>query len=548
MRLILRFLKPHWKLCMITILLMITDVAGALFIPTLAAKMLNAATAGSGFGMLGSIGVKMAAASIISGGCAILGGYSCAALSSRLGRDMRVALYEKSLSLSVYDFRRFGSASVTTRTISDVTNIQFAVVSCIQMLLPVPVIFILSLVLTFKLDVQMGIVLLAVIVSVMILAMVVMKSAAPLFKKLQKLLDRMSTILLENITGVRVVRAFNNEGRERSRMNGAFTEYADTAIKANRRYATLDGLSFFCINVMIVAVYWLSGSRISMGHLQIGDVTAVIEYAVMVLFFLMMAQMTILSFPRAMECCNRIGEVLDYEPEIRDLEADSKEKREYDRQTVLEFKDVSFRYADAEEDTLSHLNFACRRGETTAIIGGTGSGKSTIASLMLRFHEVTEGEVLLNGNDLRKMTQHQLREKLSYVQQKAWLFSGTIAENLRYGKEDATDQELMHALRIAQAEEFVNSLPKGLDSFVAQGGTNFSGGQRQRLSIARALVKKPELYIFDDSFSALDFKTDAALRRALESETRDAAVVIIAQRSNVRRRKWKSCGKNMKSR
>ena len=530
MRLILRFLKPHWKLCMITILLMITDVAGALFIPTLAAKMLNAATAGSGFGMLGSIGVKMAAASIISGGCAILGGYSCAALSSRLGRDMRVALYEKSLSLSVYDFRRFGSASVTTRTISDVTNIQFAVVSCIQMLLPVPVIFILSLVLTFKLDVQMGIDLLAVIVSVMILAMVVMKSAAPLFKKLQKLLDRMSTILLENITGVRVVRAFNNEGRERSRMNGAFTEYADTAIKANRRYATLDGLSFFCINVMIVAVYWLSGSRISMGHLQIGDVTAVIEYAVMVLFFLMMAQMTILSFPRAMECCNRIGEVLDYEPEIRDLEADSKEKREYDRQTVLEFKDVSFRYADAEEDTLSHLNFACRRGETTAIIGGTGSGKSTIASLMLRFHEVTEGEVLLNGNDLRKMTQHQLREKLSYVQQKAWLFSGTIAENLRYGKEDATDQELMHALRIAQAEEFVNSLPKGLDSFVAQGGTNFSGGQRQRLSIARALVKKPELYIFDDSFSALDFKTDAALRRALESETRDAAVVIIAQR------------------
>lgn len=530
MRLILRFLKPHWKLCMITILLMITDVAGALFIPTLAAKMLNAATAGSGFGMLGSIGVKMAAASVISGGCAILGGYSCAALSSRLGRDMRVALYEKSLSLSVYDFRRFGSASVTTRTISDVTNIQFAVVSCIQMLLPVPVIFILSLVLTFKLDVQMGIVLLAVIVSVMILAMIVMKSAAPLFKKLQKLLDRMSTILLENITGVRVVRAFNNEGREQSRMNGAFTEYADTAIKANRRYATLDGLSFFCINVMIVAVYWLSGSRISMGHLQIGDVTAVIEYAVMVLFFLMMAQMTILAFPRAMECCNRIGEVLDYEPEIRDLEAGSKEKREYDRQTVLEFKDVSFRYADAEEDTLSHLNFACRRGETTAIIGGTGSGKSTIASLMLRFHEVTEGEVLLNGNDLRKMTQHQLREKLSYVQQKAWLFSGTIAENLRYGKEDATDQELMHALRIAQAEEFVNSLPKGLDSFVAQGGTNFSGGQRQRLSIARALVKKPELYIFDDSFSALDFKTDAALRRALESETRDAAVVIIAQR------------------
>ena len=530
MKLILRFLKPHWKLCVITILLMIADVAGALFIPTLAAEMLNEATAGNGFSSLWNTGLQMAAASLISGGCAILGGYACAALSSKLGRDMRVALYEKSLTLSVYDFRKFGTASVTTRTISDVTNIQFAVVSCIQMLLPVPVIFILSLVLTFKLDIQMGMVLLVVIICVLVLAFLVMRSAAPLFKRLQKLLDRMSTVLLENITGVRVVRAFNNENREQSRMDTAFSEYADTAIRANRRYAALDGLSFFCINIMIVAVYWLSGGRISAGNFQIGDLTAVIEYAVMVLFFLMMAQMTILAFPRAMECCNRIREVLDHTPEIRDLVSDSEEKNVSDKKTVLEFRDVSFRYADAEEDTLSHLNFACRRGETTAIIGGTGSGKSTVASLMLRFHEVTEGAILLNGKDLRKMTQHQLRERLAYVQQKAWLFSGTIAENLRYGKENASDEELLHAVQTAQAEEFVNSLPKGLESFVAQGGTNFSGGQKQRLSIARALVKKPELYIFDDSFSALDFKTDAALRKALVPETRDAAVVVIAQR------------------
>lgn len=530
MRLILRFLKPRWKLCTLTILLMIADVAGALLIPTLAARMLNAATAGSSFSVLWNTGIQMAAASLVSGGCAVLGGYACASLSSGLGKDMRVALYEKSLTLSVYDFRRFGTASVTTRTISDVANIQFAVVSCIQMLLPVPVIFALALILTFKMDIQLGLVLLAVIICVLILAFFIMKSAAPLFQRLQKLLDRMSTILLENITGVRVVRAFNNEDREQSRMNAAFEKYADTAIRANRRYAALDGLSFFCINLMIVAVYWLSGGRIHAGSIQIGDVTAVIEYAVMVLFFLMMAQMTILTLPRAMECCARIREVLDYEPEIQDTVSYEEKENASDRDTVLKFRNVSFRYADAEEDTLSHLNFACRRGETTAIIGGTGSGKSTIASLMLRFHEVTEGSILLNGKDLREMTQHQLRGRLAYVQQKAWLFSGTIAENLRYGKADASDQELRKALRTAQAEAFVNLLPKGLESFVARGGTNFSGGQRQRLSIARALVKKPELYIFDDSFSALDFKTDAALRKALKPETKDAAVVVIAQR------------------
>ena len=529
MKLILRFLRPHRKLTLLTVVLLIMDVAGALFIPTLVAEMLNRGTSGAPFGEIIRLGIAMAAVSLAAGACAITGGYTCAALSARVGKDIREAIYAKSLKLSVYDFRQFGTASITTRTISDVTTIQFALTSTLQMVIPVPIICLLAIALTFGLDVRMGFILLAVTAAVLLLALLIMRQASPLFRRLQKLLDRMSTVLLENLTGVRVVRAFNNEKREEDRMIGAFADYAATSIKANRLFANLDGLSFFCINFFLVVVYWLSGAEIHAGSFQIGDITAVIEYAILVLFFIMMAQMVILTLPRALECCERIRLVLDHSPEIVDLvEEDPGE--EADCREVLAFRDVSFRFQDAEEDTLGHLNFVCRRGETTAIIGGTGSGKSTVASLILRFHDVTDGSIQLNGTDIRDMPQEYLRSHLAYVQQKAWLFSGTIAENLRYSRPDATEEELMHAADVAQAGDFIRSLPDGLDSFVAQGGANFSGGQKQRLSIARALVKRPELYIFDDSFSALDFKTDAALRKALAAETKDAAVLIVAQR------------------
>ena len=528
MKLILRFLKPHWKLCAATIVLLTLDVMGGLVIPTLVAEMLNAGTSGAGAEDIVRTGIRMAAVSLAAGACAILGGYACAVLSARIGQEMREAIYAKSLKLSIYDFRQFGTASITTRTISDITTIQFALTSTLQMIVPVPIICAIALGLTFGLDVQMGLILLAVVVLILLIAFFIIRGAAPLFRRLQKLLDRMSTILLENLTGVRVVRAFNNEAREESRLITAFANYAATSIKANRRFANLDGLAFFFINFFVVIVYWVSGGRISAGKFQIGDITAVIEYSILVMFFLMMAQLVILILPRALECCERVRLVLDHSPEITDLTDQA--PAESHPAEVLSFRDVSFRFQDAEEDTLSHLDFVCRRGETTAIIGGTGSGKSTVASLILRFHDVTDGSIQLNGTDIRDMTQEYLRSHLAYVQQKAWLFSGTIAENLRYSRPDATEEELMHAADVAQAGDFIRSLPEGLDAHVAQGGTNFSGGQKQRLSIARALVKRPELYVFDDSFSALDFKTDAALRKALAAETRDAAVLIIAQR------------------
>lgn len=528
MKLILRFIKPYWKLLTLTCILIIVDVAGALYIPTLVAQMLNEGTDGSTLQDLYMTGIQIVIASVISGAGAILGAWTCSQLSSRVCKDIRDALYKKSLKLSIYDFKQFGTASITTRTTSDVTNIQTALISCIQMVLPVPAIFVISLVLTFHLDTWAGWVLLAMLCVVLLVAWGIMRMASPLFRRLQKLLDRMSTVLLENLTGVRVIRAFNKQKSEQERLDTAFYNYADTSIRANRMFANLDGLSFFSINVFVVIIYWFSGGRIAAGHYQIGDITALIEYALLAMFYLMMAQMVILTLPRALECCSRVQEVLDHSPEIVDMVSEDTEDEVSD--DVLTFRHVSFRFADAEEDTLHDLDFSCKRGETTAIIGGTGSGKSTVASLILRFHDVTKGELLVNQKDVRQMTQRHLREKISYVQQKAWLFSGSIAENLRYGNPDAGTEELEHALEVAQASDFVHSLPDGLESFVAQGGTNFSGGQKQRLSIARALVKRPELYIFDDSFSALDFKTDAALRKALEKETKDVAVLIIAQR------------------
>ncbi len=529
MKLILKFLKPHWKLCLTTILLMSVEMIGALLVPTFAGTMLNKGSSiNTDFNELVQTAIKMALVSIITGIGSIIGGYTCARLSSEVGANIREALYEKTLDLSVFDFQTFGTASMTTRITSDISNIQMAVVNIFQMILPVPVIFTVSLFLAFSKDWLIGLILLAVLISISMFALLILKNASPLFKKLQKLLDKMSTVLLENITGVRVVRAFNNQDYETNRLDESFAQYKVTSVKANLMFASLDGLSYFAINAFIVLIYWISGSRISIGMFDFGDITSVIEYALLSLFFLMMAQMVILTLPRAFECANRINEVLTFTPEIKNNT--DKFKTLDENKDILTFENVSFKYPDADEYTLKNLSFTCKKRTTTAIIGGTGSGKSTIASLILRFNEVTNGMIKLNGINIRNLTQEQLRNNLSYVQQRAWLFSGTIKENLKYGNKNASDEDLMHALDIAQAGDFVRSLSNKLDSHVAQGGTNFSGGQKQRLSIARAIAKNPQLYIFDDSFSALDFKTDANLRKALHKEKGDKAMIIIAQR------------------
>lgn len=554
MKLLLKYMKPYRGLAIITVLVLMVDIAGTLLVPTLLANMVNIGVATKNFNYILQNGLAMLGATALASGGALLGSYLSAKLAANVGRDIRNAVYDSSLAFSGSDFERFGTGSMITRTLNDINVIQQSIIMTIQMVLPVPIMCVMGIALATSIDYQMGILLAIVVAVVLVIAAITVANAAPIFTRLQRFIDRMNVVLRENITGVRVIRAFNKEEHENERLDDVFSRYAKAAIKVNWLFAGLDCSAFFLMNIAEVAVLWFGGNRVGAHAMEIGSISAVLEYAMLILFFIMMAQIVALTLPRAKACLDRADEVINLVPEIRDcvrpahdpldakgdpaldaavvadadVVADAVEPDD-DADVVAAFRHVTFRFSDADEDTLHNLNFRCRRGQTTAIIGSTGSGKSTVAKLLLRFHDVTGGAIQFNGADVRGMTQESLRDAIAYAPQKAWLFSGTIADNLRFGNEAATEEQMRHALDVAQSQ-FVYDLPDGLDSRVAQGGTNFSGGQRQRLSIARALMKRADLYIFDDSFSALDFKTDAALRRALVPETRDAATLIIAQR------------------
>ncbi|OUN87940.1 ABC transporter ATP-binding protein [[Collinsella] massiliensis] len=528
MRMLLHFLKPYKLQTFAVLAALAVNLLGVLLVPTILANMINIGVSSRDFDYIVHQALFMLTAAVLSGAGAFVSNYFCADLATKVGRDIRNAVYEASLKFSGGDFERFGTGSMITRTLGDVNVIQQAITMTIQMMLPVPFAAVIGVALAWSIDEQMGMMLACFIIVVAIIAVVTVKKAAVIFQKLQRFIDRMNVRLRESITGARVIRAFGKEEAERKSLDEAFSAYADSAIKVNWLFATFDCSSFFIMNLAEVAVIWLGGNRVGAHAMQIASISACVEYAMLILFFLMMAQICALTLPRALVCLERCRQVIECPPSIADGPGTELTPAQ---DIVAHFGNASFRFADASEDTLHHINFFCRRGTTTAIIGPTGSGKSTIAKLLLRFHDVSDGAVEVCGTDVRDLTQRALRTRISYVPQKAWLFSGTIAENLRYGKPDATDEELWHALDVAQSG-FVRELPDGLETCVAQGGTNFSGGQRQRLSIARALVKPADLYIFDDSFSALDFKTDAALRHALATEVAHAAVLIIAQRIN----------------
>ena len=549
MRLLLRTIKPYKALVAATLAALLLDVAGTLYVPTMLAGMINQGVTSGNTDFIIGQGLKMLVACCCASGGALLGNYLCARLASYVGRDIRNAVYDASLAYSGGDFEEFGTGSMITRTLNDVNVIQQTVMLATQAMLPVPIICVMGTVLSFRVDAQMGAMMLAVVSVVMVFAVIAVRRAAPIFEKMQGFIDRMNVVLRENIIGVRVIRAFGKERHEEGRMGRVFTDYADAAIKVNWIFAGVDCFSFCLMNIAEVLLMWLGGNRVGAHAMEIGNISAVVEYAMLIMFYIMMAQFVALMVPRAIVCLQRCAEVIEKKPSIVDGTgtaplapgpngevAAAGEDGVFnaslsDTVPVATFDHVSFRFPDADEDTLHDIDFSCRRGQTTAIIGSTGSGKSTIAKMLLRLHDVTNGSVRFSGADVRSMTQHDLRERIAYVPQKAWLFSGTIASNLRDGRAGATETEMRHALDVAQSD-FVWGLPERLDAPVAQGGTNFSGGQRQRLAIARALMKHADLYIFDDSFSALDFKTDAALRRALKPETRNAAVLIIAQRIN----------------
>lgn len=531
MRLLLRFMKPYRWLAAGVLAVLLVDCAGTLLVPTMLAEMVNAGVVEGDFDQIVNGAVAMLVMSVLASGGAVFETYLSTHLAARVGRDIRNAIYDSSLAFSGGDFERFGTGSMITRTLNDINVIQMAIVNTVQMVLPVPVLCVVGIALACSIDWQMGMLLAIVVAVVLVVACLVVVFAAPIFMRLQRLIDRMNVVLRESIVGVRVIRAFTKERTDERRLDEVFSDYAESALRVNRMFAGLDSASFFFMNITEVAVLWVGGNRVGAHAMQIASISAVLEYAMLILFFIMMAQMVVVTLPRAKACLDRAAEIIDYVPQVRDA-ADASPLAPGAAtagEPVAAFEHVSFKFEDADEDTLHDLTFACRRGETCAIIGSTGSGKSTVAKLLLRFHDISEGSLRFCGRDVREIPQADLRARIAYVPQKAWLFGGTVASNLRFGNEGATDAEMRHALEVAQAG-FVYGLPGRLEAPVAQGGTNLSGGQRQRLSIARALMKHADLYIFDDSFSALDFKTDAALRRALAAETRDAAVLIIAQR------------------
>lgn len=539
--LLLRLMSPYKALIVGLVVTLMCDITGMLVIPTQLSALLNTAITTRDMAEVARHGIIMLAAALVGSGGNVISYRLAARLAANVGRDLRCEVYRKSLELSGYEFGQLGAGSMITRTLSDANVVQQTIIMSFVMISPVPVTCVIATVMAFGIDPVMGWLLLAVIVLTLgAMAFAVWKSA-PVFTVLQGFIDRMNTRLRESITGVRVIRAFGKEPHERQKLDQTFEDYAGRAIRVNLVFATVDSLTFFFMNAVESAIFWVGADRVGAHAMQIGSISALVEYAMLIMFFMMMAQFCVLQIPRAWACLSRANEVLDIDPAIKDpaagnLAAAGRADGEKpappaapDADEVARFDHVSFRFEDADEDTLRDLDFVLRRGQTTAIIGNTGSGKSTIAKLLLRFHDVTSGGVRVSGADVRDQTQDALRAQIAYVPQAAWLFSGTIAQNLRHGRADATDEELWHALDVAQAD-FVRGLPDGLGSRVAQGGSNFSGGQRQRLAIARALVRHADLYVFDDSFSALDFRTDAALRRALAPELAHAATLVIAQR------------------
>ena len=514
-----------WTVAAVFALIFLQSMAD-LFLPTLMADIIDNGVVVGNIPYVLKTGAVMLLVTAFGALAAVGASYFSARTAMGFGRDLRRQIFHHVEGFSLQEFDKFGTASLITRTTNDIMQIQRVVMMGMRMVLSAPLMLVGGIIMAVSKDPQLTLVILLAMPVLLIFLAIMFSKGMPLFQKVQKKVDRLNLVLRENLTGVRVIRAFNREKDEQTRLETANSELTDISIKVNRLMAFAMPFMMLIMNLTVVAVIWIGGIRIDGGHLQIGDLMAFIQYVMLIMFALLMASMMFVMIPRAAVSARRINEVLATVPAIADEGTEKADKE----QGTLEFDRVSFKYPGAEEPVLSDISFKVGPGETLAIIGGTGSGKSTLVNLIPRFYDATEGTIRLNGVDIRRMPAEEVRQRIGYVPQKAVLFSGTVAENIRFGKEDATDEEVRHAAEIAQAAEFIEKMKDGYDTFIEQGGTNLSGGQKQRLSIARALVRRPDVYIFDDSFSALDFKTDAKLRAALKKETKDKAVIIVAQR------------------
>ncbi|AKA67726.1 ABC transporter ATP-binding protein [Clostridium scatologenes] len=508
-------------------IIILLKTIGILYIPTLTAKIINNGVIKGDIHYVLRTGGIMIGVAIFTGVLAILSTYLSANLSGTLSRDIRIKMFSHAQKLSIHDFKHFSTSSLITRCTSDVNQIENTVTMFFEMIIPVPFITIVGMFFAFSKDKYMAFIIFITGVIFILFNILISKKVINLSLKMQTELDKINSRVRQYISGIRIIRAFNREKHEKNLMDAAFTDYANINIEMNKILAVAMPAIMAVMNVCAVAILWFGSIRVSQGAMLIGDIMAVIEYSIIIFVFLVMAIIVLLNVPRASACSRRILEVLEYEPEI--AEEKTPEILPHGKKT-LEFRNVTFSYKDAEKPVLKNLNFTCESGKTTAIIGATGSGKSTIGKLIPRLHEIQGGEILINGVNIKDLSQKTLRNAVSFSPQKAFLFSGTISDNIRHGKKDATIEEIKDAAKLAQADEFIAEQKHNYDSFVAQGGSNFSGGQRQRLCIARTLVKKSDVYVFDDSFSALDYKTDAKLRKAIKPRLKDAIVITIAQR------------------
>jgi len=525
-RLLATYLRPYRSPLVLVMALLLVQALANLYLPELNADIINNGVAKGDTDYILQTGAVMLGVTILLGIVSIIAVYWSAKVSMSFGRDVRGAIFRSVESFSQVEVNHFGTASLITRNTNDVQQVQMVVLMGLTMMVSAPIMIIGGLIMALRLDVPLtGILLVIVPIMVVIIGLLV-RRALPLFQAMQVKIDRINQVMRETLAGVRVIRAFVRTDYEERRFDDANRDLFATALSVNRLFAIMMPTLMAIMNLTTVAVLWFGAFRVESGEMSIGDLTAFLQYMIQILFAIMMATFMFVIVPRAAVSSARISEVLATAPSIHD----PSEPVSPPRTGSVEFRDVEFRYPGAQEPVLRGISFVAAHGETTAVVGSTGSGKSTLVNLLPRLYDVTGGSVLVDGVDVRAMDRADLWSRIGLIPQRAFLFGGTVASNLRFGDQAASDEDLWRALEIAQGREFVEEMPEGLEAPVAQGGTNVSGGQRQRLAIARALVKRPQIYVFDDSFSALDFRTDARLRAALAHDLADATVIIVAQR------------------
>jgi ATP-binding cassette subfamily B protein len=526
-RLLRTYLRPYRREVSIVTVLLLVQAIGNLWLPSLNADIIDNGVVTGDTGYIAGVGGTMLAVTAGLGFAAVVGAWFSAQASMSFGRDVRSALFRRVQGFSLREVNDFGAPSLITRNTNDVQQVQQLVLMGLAFMVSAPITAIGGVVMALRENVRLSTLIAVVIPLMLVFIGAVLTQAIPLFRAVQVKIDRINQVTREKLTGVRVIRAFVRTRDEEARFADANADLTATTLRVTRLFALMLPTILFIMNLSSVAIVWFGGHLIDDGRMQIGDMTAFLAYVMQILFSVMMAVMMAVMVPRAAASAERIQAVLDTVPVVRDPDQPVDPGEPIG---VVELRDVEFRYPGAQEPVLRGVDLRIEPGRTTAIVGSTGSGKTTLVNLLPRLYDATDGAVLLDGVDVRRMRQHDVWSRLGLVPQKAFLFNGTVATNLRVGRPDATDADLWHALEVAQAADFVRSLPDGLDARVDQAGANFSGGQRQRLAIARAVVRRPLVYVFDDSFSALDYATDARLRAALQRETTRASVVIVAQR------------------